>query len=239
MKKGFYLGLFLIVNSLAAQEFRTSVMVGGGASWLNASGIGVGHSGIMSNGTNFSFSTAVREELILPKLLSFATEVNYSRMRASFSSPSYEFNIGTRYSYYYHTLNMHSIDVPVIIKVRTKREVSKAGYFLFSYGVSYIASTKRHVELYRGNMNSEKPDEILPVSEGEMNLKTSKNGRIGTLAMIGLGKNFLIQNKQFFCELRFRFDTNSWMYPVSDYTPFGSTASLKRQSLLLNLGYSF
>lgn len=220
-----------------AQEFRPSVMLGGGTSWLNASGIGVGHSGLMSNSTNFGFSAVVREELTLPKLLSFATEINFSRMRGSFSSPSYEY-IPEKHSYYYHTLTMHSIDIPLIVKVRTKREISKAGYFLLSYGFSYVAATKSNVLLYKSDMNLDK-DSVLPVSEGKTTLKTSKNGRIGTVAMIGLGKNFLIRNKQFFCELRFRFDTNSWMYPVSTYTPFGSTAALKRQSLLLNFGYTF
>jgi hypothetical protein len=231
--------IFLLLTPLlgAAQEYRTAVMFGGGISWLNASGTGVGHSGIISDKSNSSFSAMVQEELTLPKLFSFATEINFSRTRGGFSSVSYEY-IPEKHSYYYHTLTMHSIDVPLIVKVRTKREISKAGYFLLSYGFSYVAATKTNVLLYKRDMNLEK-DSILPVSEGEMYLKTSKNGRIGTVAMIGIGKNFLIKNKQFFCELRFRFDTNGWMYPVSAYTPFGSTAALKRQSLLLNFGYSF
>ena len=239
MKNYLFIILLLIVNVLSAQEFKTSVAFGTGISWFAPSSSNFYHSLKNNISENGIFSVAIQEEYYMPKLISFGIELNCLNMHSYFSSLTPpENNIPEYYSNYQHSLRIIMLDVPIIIKIRTKKDVANGFYFAFGYGLNYIVSAKRNVEIYKGHMNNPKPSEIIPVVEDRIMLKTMGNSSLGTFSIVGIGKNFLIKNKSFFCEIKYRFDINSWRYSTA-YDPSNQSIDLKRQGLILNLGYTF
>lgn len=238
MKNYFCIILVCIASFSIAQEFKTSVVVGTGVSWINSTNSNVYSQLFKNDGNKICFSTTIEEEYYLPKVFSFGIEANYLNMPGSAVIPINEINIAGSYSYYNHSLSIHSVDVPFVIKLRTQNKMSKVAYLFGGFGFSYIALANETVEIRKGTTNSEKAYEIIPIADGKTKLKSTNNNSIGTFSVFGIGKNFVIKNNSFFCEFRYRFDNNSWLYPTP-YNSEHSSISLKRQLLSFNLGYTF
>jgi hypothetical protein len=100
-----------------------------------------------------------------------------------------------------------------------------------------VINAHRDITIESGYMGSP-PTEIIPVAKGRVKIKNRNNNQLGTIGVLGIGKHFAIKNKTFFCEAKYRFDLNSWVYPtVGD--PVNSSFDKKRQCILLKLGLTF
>ncbi len=234
--------LFLLVSSFSvAQKFKTSLMLSPGISWYSSNNSEVYPYtwAIKNRGANFCFSGAIREEYYFPKIFSLGIELSYLNTNGNFGSPnplSQPF-ILEEYDIYNHSLSLHSINLPVLLKLRTKDEISKGIYFNFGIGLSYIILATREIDRETGYMGSA-PTNIVPIAKGTVTLKTQNNNQIGTIGILGIGKNIAIKNRIFFCEAQYRFDLNKWTYPtVND--PMNSGFDIKRECLLLHFGVTF
>lgn len=244
----FYILIILVfIGSITVsqnQQFKTSVMVSPGISWYNSSNAEVGTDimaikTIKNKGINFCFSGAIREEFYFSKVISLGIELSYLNINGNFESPNplSQNSIPEIYDIYKHSLSIHSLEIPVLFKFRTKEAIDKGIYFNFGMGINYIIHSDRTVNRETGYMGTA-PTSIVSVTNGSVTLKTQHNNSIGTIGIFEIGKNIAIKNKILFCEVKYRFDLNNWLYPtVND--PVNSTFNIKRLCLLLNIGMTF
>jgi hypothetical protein len=242
--KTYILIIFLLISSISvAQNFKTSVFLSPGISvykFNNKFIDSLNNVNISKN--HFSYSISLREEYFFPKIISIGLELGYLYTQGTFKS-------------YYHkpplvyipifpvvdtthgnTLSIHAIDVPLFIRFRTKDDINKGMYFYVGSGLSYILYSERSVELVR-NVNRSSYD-IMPLTNGKVKLKTGKGNRIGTIGIMGIGKNFRIEKFNFFSEIRYGFDINNWLYPTYE-DPVFNYIDIKRHNFMLNLGMTF
>lgn len=240
VKKHFIIILLLISNFTIAQELKTSVIISSGISLYSfkSSEAEMNNLIIKNRGSNFCFSAAIREEFYFPKLISLGLELNYLNTKGSFVSPTPPMNaIPENYSKYRHFLSVHSLDIPVFLRLRTNSKTIKEFSLYCGSGLTWITNAYRDVELVNGYMGYP-PTNIVPVAKGTVTLINDNNNQIGFFGILGIGKNFEINNKIFFCEAKYRFDFNKWTYSLLN-NPVNSSFYIKRQGLLLNFGIIF
>ena len=242
MKTYILIPFFFISSFAIAQKFRTTAILSPGISHYRSSSSEVETNNLLiqNRGTGFCFSGAIREEYFFSKTFSLGVEVSYLNTNGKFSSPNplWQGGIPEIYDIYKHSLAIYSIDIPMLLKIRTKEEITKGIYFYFGTGVSYIIRANRKIDRETGDMNPASPTDITSVTIGETTLKTHNNNSTGMIGVLGFGKNFVIKNKIFLCEVKYTFDLNKWSYPtVND--PINSSFDIKRQCLLLNFGFTF
>ena len=231
--------LSLIFKNTQAQGFKTSLLLSPGISWYrsnsNSSEIEK-HTFQENKRLKFSFSggIGVREEYFFSKIFSLGMEFRYLYTNGLFYSYYSISNIPEIHSRFRHLLSVNSLDIPVFFRLRTKSEVTKGISFYFGTGLSWVMNADRDIVIESGHMGSP-PTEIMSVANGSVKIKNENNNQIGTVGIVGIGKHFAIKNKTFFCEIKYRFDLNNWVYPtVGD--PVNSSFDIKRRCLLLNLG---
>ncbi|MEY2828797.1 MAG: hypothetical protein RIQ33_655, partial [Bacteroidota bacterium] len=82
------------------------------------------------------------------------------------------------------------------------------------------------------------PDRIEVMKRSNLRLKTSAGNATNIAGVIGVGKNFKIENRIFFIETKFRFDLNSWKYlTINDNV--NSSLKIKTKACFLGLGMFF
>ena len=243
MKTKVYISIALLFLSSfsIAQKFKTSVALSSGVSWYISGNSNFNNHNIITKngGLGFCFSGVFREEFYFPKLISLGTELYYLHATGKFASPTpFMYAIPEIHTAYRHTLSINSIDIPILFKIRTDSNITRGIYFYFGGGLSYIFQSYRTVDIITTYDYSSDKQDVSPMSHGTVTINNSSNNKIGTIGIIGFGKNFTIKNKTFFCEAKYRFDFNKWNYPtVND--PVNKSFNIKRQCLLLNFGITF
>ena len=81
-------------------------------------------------------------------------------------------------------------------------------------------------------------EESEPVLMDNVFIKNQKKNDIGMIGLLGIGKSFKIKKKTFFCEAKYDFDLNKWIYPTINGVE-NNPIDIKQQCLLLNLGFTF
>lgn len=236
-----YISIFFLffISFSFAQKFETSIALSSGISkYSSSSQIEISGWGIKNGEHDFCFSGAIKEEFYFPKIISLAIEMGYLIINGKFVSrnPLSQNGIPEEYDIYKHILSTHSLEVPVLLKFRTKNP-TKGVYFNFGMGISYLIYAYRNVERQTGYMGAD-PTNIYPLTKGKVPLKTFKGNQIGASGIFSIGKNFPIENKIFFCELRYRSDLNKWAYSTVN-EPVDKYFDIKRHSFMLNLGIKF
>lgn len=229
-----YLSIILLfISSLSvAQQFKTSFSLLSGISWYSSN-----NSEINNKKIGFTFSAALKEEFILPKIFSIGIEIEYLNTNGSFQNHLDLTVIPEIHNSFRHIVSIHSLDLPILLKVRTNNEFAKGINFYIGTGLSYIIQTDRTIDIVTTYDYSPDKKDISTVTKGSTNIK-SQNNKLGTIGILGIGKNLLIRNKTFFCEVKYRFDFNKWTYStVGD--PVNTSFGLKRQCLFLGFGITF
>jgi hypothetical protein len=236
MKTKIYISITLLfISSFSiAQKFKTSVTLSSGISWYNFN-----HSEVNNKKIGFGYAGTIREEYYFQKPLSLGMELSYLNTNGSFDSPTPSVNaIPEIHSIFQHSLSIHSFDIPIFLRLRTNNEMTKGIYFYCGIGINYIFQTNRTIDIMTTYDYSPDKKDISTVTKGTTTLKKQNNIPIGTIGLFGFGKYFLIKNRIFLCEVKYKYDLNNWIYPtVND--PVNSKFNIKRRCLLLNLGMTF
>lgn len=189
-------------------------------------------------GNLFCFSAGVCEEYCFDRLLSISLGIEYNKTRIDFVSPSKVISpIPEVHTNYLNHLKVQSLEIPIGFRFRNNQNLNTSWYALCGTGFSYILSAKRDVNLVTTYDYSNEKD-VSPVISGKIDLNTKNDFKCGMIGIIGVGKNFEINNKALCCAVRFRFDLNKWFYPTYE-DPEKDVRSLKRQCLLFDIGFMF
>jgi len=230
----FFIFLFLFFKTVKSQQFKTSAFVSANASF--------GYSKVKNSLYNkfeidppgIGFSAALKEEYYFQKPFSISCELMYSYVKASLRSPDSLGSLAIFTLYLQHTLFLHQLEVPFLLKWRGKKE--DHNFYLFAgAGISYIFSGSKKVERIQYKYTSPKDKTITPVSNGAFSFQ-NKNP-VGSFMIIGLGKNFIIKENKFFAEFRYRQDLSRWLYPAPYYR--SNELPVQIHSFSLSLGYTF
>jgi hypothetical protein len=218
MKTKFFISLSLLFlcNYSIAQKFKTSIILSPGISHLSSSNLEVkSRNGLIKNrGYKFSFLGSVREEYYFPKIISIGIGLEYLNYSGSFVSPAPIISVIPEiHTGYLHFLSSHSLDIPLLIRFRTNREMKKTFHFFCGFGMNYIFLTKRNIEMITTYDGTDAKD-VIYLTTGKIKLKNKSNNQIGTIGILGFGKNFSINKLIFTCEAQYRFDFNKWYYPT-------------------------
>ena len=233
----------LIFQNVQAQGFKTSLLFSPGISWYSSNSKSSEvekQTFLIEEDKRMKFlsgAVGIREEYFFSKVFSFGMELEYLYANDFFYSHYDISNIPEIHSRFRHLLSVNSLDLPLFFRLRTKSEVTKGISFYFGTGLSWLINADRDITLESGYIGFP-PTEIIPVANGRVKIKNGNNNQLGTIGVLGVGKHFAIKNQTFFCEAKYRFDLNSWVYPtVSD--PVNSSFDIKRRCLLLNVGITF
>ena len=225
----------VIFQNVQAQGFKTSLLFSPGISRYNSTNLD-----IRNRDMKFCFSGGIREEYFFERVFSLGLELEYLNISGSFISATPPINtipIPEEYSHFKHIFSVNSIEIPLFFRLRTKGEVTKGISFYFGTGLSKVLNADRDITLESGYMGLP-PAEIIPVANGKVKIKNGNNNQLGTIGVLGVGKHFAIKNKTFFCEIKYRFDLNNWVYPTFG-DPMNKSFDIKRRCLLLNVGITF
>ena len=213
-----------------SQNFKTSVFVSPNISWISSSS-----EKIKSEKTGRGFSVAVREEYYFSKLFSIGSEIEYMNIGASFQSPDNQPAVGEVVHYTRNTIRENIVEVPLIIKIRSKNE-NKNLYCFTGLGLSYHFSNKKAVEVISYSWHNSDEKQVKFITKG--NFDFSNKSKLGSFILFGVGKNFIIKKKKLFSELRFRHDLTSWVYPTTN-DPVDPVFNIRTNTITLNIGYIF
>ncbi len=243
MKTKIYISITLLfISSFSiAQKFKTSIMLSPGISYLSSSNPKVVTRSVMikNRGYKFCFSGTIREEYYFPRIFSLGIGLEYLNASGNFSSPAPMVSpIPEISASYLHYLSVQSLDIPLFLRLRTNKDMTKEIYLFCGAGMSYIFQTNRAIDMITSYDYSPSTKDISFVTKGTITMKTQNNNQTGTFGLLGFGKIFAIKKLTFFCEAKYRFDFNKWNYPtVND--PVNITFDIKRQCFLLSLGITF
>ena len=235
MKAKIYISITLLFFSSfsIAQKFKTSVVLSPGISRYSSN-----NSVIEKNKIEFAFSGGLKEEFIFSKTFSLGVELQYLKTNGNFQNHLDLTAIPEIHNSFRHIFSIQSFDALIFLKIRTDSIITKGLYFYLGGGLSYIIQADRKIDIVTTYDYSPDKKDISPVTSGSTTLKNENNNAIGTIALLGIGKYFVIKNKMLFCEIKYRFDFNKWIYTtVND--PVNDSFDIKRQCLLINIGMTF
>lgn len=172
-------------------------------------------------------------EYNFPKTIILGTSIQYLNINAKFNTPCYCFHPHDRTVNIGNTVSTHNIGIPLYFKLKTNK--INYTYFTGGFGINWLFSAHRKVENAVNFLHQKEPI-ITEIANESFTLKNSSNNQLGTFFQIGIGQKFQVKRINFFTELSYRQDINSWLYKTVE-TPDGiKEFPIKRQSINLKIG---
>lgn len=189
-----------------AHNFETSISVSPALSFLSSYSTDY----IIDNDVGFVFSFAIHEGYNFSDIFGIGIELEYLNTSHIFSSPYLGIGIPEESKTYNHKLTLHTLNVPLLLNIETKKEDS--WYLQSGVGISALLYSKRRIELEIININN--PDYIgkIEIENG----KTSLERRYNYYYSVLIGKNFKIRKLRLFLDFRYRSDIGKWKYELYD-----------------------
>lgn len=188
----------------------------------------------------FGASSSFIAEYYFPNFFSVGTSIEYLLTRAELYTPCYCVHTADKTVNIRNMIATQSMDVPVFIKLRTNKNVNHFTYLQSEFGISWLFYAHRNVEIESSFPGGSKSKYIREqISNESFSLQNNNDNKLGTFFRFGIGQNFQLKQINFFTELSYRQDINSWLYNAVE-TPYGvKEFSIKRQSILLKIGITF
>lgn len=188
---------------------------------------------------DFGASSGFIAEYYFPKFFSVGTSIEYFLTRAELYTPCYCVHPHDRTVSIRNLISTHSIDVPIYFKLRTNKNENRFTYIQSGIGLSWMFSAHRKVEIETNFLGGPKDYIREQVSNESFSLQNNNENKLGTFFQFEIGQSFQIKQINFFTELSYRQDINSWIYKTAE-TPDGvKEFSIQRQSVLLKIGVAF
>lgn len=189
---------------------------------------------------SFGASSGFIAEYYFPKTFSVGASIEYFLTRADLYTPCYCVHTADRTVNIRNMIATQSMDVPVLIKLRINKKTNHFTYLQSEFGISWLFYAHRNVEIesrFPGGFKSKYIRE--QISNESFSLQNNNGNKLGTFFQFGIGQNIQLKQINFFSELSYRQDINSWIYKTVA-TPYGvKEFSIKRQSILLKIGITF
>lgn len=215
------------------------------------------HAGIFSAGANISFlqsqhilSRTSSEKLDWPGLgfsasvttetrffsdiTSIGFELGYLRTKASFHSNDFMGSIPEVTHYLKNNIMLNQLALPVYLKAAIGKEDNEF-YAFGGVGIKYLFLNRRQVDRVSFNMNSPDEKTVTPVLKGRFGFTNGKN--TGGLFLLGIGKNFALNESSISVELRYMQDLKTWNYPIT-YNGIEETVPVRLETISLRLVYA-
>lgn len=177
-------------------------------------------------------------EYYFPQTLAIGTSIEYLLTRAEFYTDCYCVHTMDRNIWIRNLITANSIDIPIYFKIKTNKSENHFTYFQSGIGLSWLFNAHRKVESETDFLNNKEPLRSQIANES-FSLNNNSSNNLGTFFQFGIGQNFQVKELNFFAELLYRQDINSWIYKTIE-TPDGvKEFSIQRQSILLKIGITF
>lgn len=226
------------------QTFKHSLIAGSNFSYYSSSDTEVWPTFIYINSRpvkyidfgDFGGSLGYRLEYQLPKTLAVAISLEYLYTQATFNTRCYCNYTWDRNVNISNAISIHSIDFPLHFKLKTN--AINDTYINGGIGISWLFSTHRKVdnEVYFFDQQTPQRTEI---ANGLFTLKNNDGKKLGTFFQVGIGQTFQIKQINFFAELSYRQDINSWLYKTIETSNGIKEFPIKRHGISLKLGVIF
>lgn len=187
---------------------------------------------------NWGASAGYKIEYYFPKTFAVGTSIEYLLTRAELYTDCYCFHTMDRNITIRNLITANSIDVPIYFKIKTNKNENRFTYFQSGIGLNWLFNAHRKVESETDFLNNKEPLRTQIANES-FSLKNNNSNELGTFLQLGVGQAFQIEQINFFTELSYRQDINSWIYKTFE-TPDGvKEFPMQRQSILLKIGIVF
>jgi hypothetical protein len=173
-------------------------------------------------------------DVALRNHVSLSSSIEYLYVQSELQIPCYCFHTFDRNVVLSNVLSMHSLDLPVNLKLKTNK--TNYTYLLTGFGASFILSSFRRIEKVEYILTSPSTTNKVLLFDESYKLRNSGGNPIGSYYQFSLGQMFQINKNLFFAEMTYRKDLNFWAYKTIETQSGIKEFPFKRNVFSLGIG---